>query len=55
VTHLSTADAPTVDDHIGRYRQLAEAAVQTAVVSFPHDPSPARVGAFAPVIEAFRP
>jgi F420-dependent oxidoreductase-like protein len=55
VTHLSTADAPTVDDHIGRYRQLAEAGVQTAVVSFPHDPSPAPVGAFAPVIEAFRP
>jgi len=55
VTHLSTADAPTVDDHIGRYRQLAEAGVQTAVVNFPHDSSPARVGAFAPVIEAFRP
>jgi F420-dependent oxidoreductase-like protein len=55
VTHLSSADAPTVEDHIGRYRQLAEAGVQTAVVSLPHDPSPARVGAFAPVIEAFRP
>ncbi len=55
VTHLSTADAPTVDDHIGRYRQLAEAGAQTAVVSFLHDPSPTPVRAFAPVIEAFRP
>jgi F420-dependent oxidoreductase-like protein len=55
VTHLGTADAPGVEDHIGRYRQLAEAGVQAAVVSFPEPATPEAVSAFADVIAAFRP
>jgi F420-dependent oxidoreductase-like protein len=53
VTHLSTAsitlsgqdrphpDAGTIDEQVGRYRELAEAGVQTAIVDVPelgHDP-----------------
>jgi F420-dependent oxidoreductase-like protein len=55
VTHLSTADAPTVGDHVGRYRLLAEAGVQTAIVSLPDVATPDAVGRFADVIAAFRP
>ena len=55
VTHLGTADAPGVEDHVGRYRQLAEAGVQAAVVSFPEPATPEAVSAFADVIAAFRP
>jgi F420-dependent oxidoreductase-like protein len=52
VTHLTLAlDAP-VEDQIGRYRQLAEAGVQTAMVRFPVLDE-AVVNAFAPVIAAF--
>jgi F420-dependent oxidoreductase-like protein len=57
VTHLSTADdpaPPSVDDQIGRYRELAEAGVQTAIVglrSLGTDPD--AVKRFAPVIAAF--
>ena len=67
VTHLGTIrvgddpDAPagtiagTVDDHIGRFRELAEAGVQTAIVRFAdHDLTPATLEAFAPVMAAFR-
>ena len=54
VTNLSTAAAPSVDDHIGRYRQYAEAGVQEAIVNLPAAAAPEAVGAFAPVIEAFR-
>ena len=54
VTHLGTADAPSVDDHIGRYRQLAEAGVQTAIVSLPSVATPKVVSGFAKVTDAFR-
>ena len=54
VTVLSTADAPTVDDHIGRYRRFAEAGVQAAIVNFPDLTTAAPLAGFAPVIEAFR-
>jgi F420-dependent oxidoreductase-like protein len=54
VTHLSTADASTVDDHVGRYRLLAEAGVQAEIVTFPALAGPEPVAAFAPVIDAFR-
>jgi F420-dependent oxidoreductase-like protein len=54
VTHLGTADAPTVDDHVGRYRQLAEAGMQTAIVSLPRVATPEVVSGFAEVIDAFR-
>jgi F420-dependent oxidoreductase-like protein len=53
VTHLGTADAPTVEDHIGRYRRLAEAGVQAAIVSFPEPATPEAVSAFADVIAEF--
>jgi F420-dependent oxidoreductase-like protein len=65
VTHLGSItladDAPpntvagTVGDHIGRFRELAEAGVQTAIVRFTdHDLTPATLEQFGPVIEAFR-
>jgi F420-dependent oxidoreductase-like protein len=54
VSILSTADAPTVDDHIGRYRRFAEAGVQTVIVSLPGLVDAAPLAAFAPVIDAFR-
>jgi len=54
VTNLSTATAPSVDDHIGRYRQYAEAGVQDAIVNLPAAATPEAVAAFGPVIEAFR-
>ncbi len=53
VTNLTTADAPSVEDHVGRYRQYAEAGVQTAIVNLPGVPTPAAVAAFAPVIASF--
>jgi F420-dependent oxidoreductase-like protein len=43
----------TVADQIGRYRQLAEAGVQHAIVALHLDGTPRQVEAFAPVIEAF--
>jgi F420-dependent oxidoreductase-like protein len=55
VTILSTADAPTVADHVGRYRQFAEAGVQTAIVSFPDLTDPGTLTRFGEVIDAFRP
>ena len=46
--------AGTVEDHIGRYRELAEAGVQTAFVRFPDLGGTEPIARFAPVIEAFR-
>ena len=54
VTHLASALDASVEDHVGRYRQLAEAGVQTAMVRFPTLDEQA-VEAFAPVIAAFAP
>ena len=48
-------NAATVGDHIGRFRGLAEAGVQTAIVALPDlDGTPEAVERFAPVIDAFR-
>lgn len=44
--------AGTVEDHVGRFRELAEAGVHTAIVSLA-DLGPESVAAFAPVIAAF--
>jgi F420-dependent oxidoreductase-like protein len=52
VTHLSSALPGTVEDHVGRYRQLAEAGVQTGIVRFPALDEQA-IEAFAPVVAAF--
>ena len=54
VTNLTTLGAPSVEDHIGRYRQYAEAGVQEAIVNLPATATREAVAAFAPVIEAFR-
>jgi F420-dependent oxidoreductase-like protein len=46
--------AGSVDEHIGRFRELAEAGVQSALVSLVDDGDPvAAVERFAPVIRAF--
>ena len=44
----------TVTEHIGRYRQYADAGVQEAIVALHLDGTPDQIAAFAPVIAAFR-
>ncbi len=46
-------NAGTDDDHIGRFRQYAEAGVQTAIVNMPDLSDVGAITAFAPVIAAF--
>jgi F420-dependent oxidoreductase-like protein len=43
----------TVEEHVGRYRQYAEAGVDEAIVAVHVDGTPAQLEAFAPVIAAF--
>jgi alkanesulfonate monooxygenase SsuD/methylene tetrahydromethanopterin reductase-like flavin-dependent oxidoreductase (luciferase family) len=43
----------TVEDHIGRYRLLAEAGVETAIVSLPLAAKPGALETFAKVVSAF--
>lgn len=50
--YAETVLAGTVEDHVGRFRELAEAGVRTAIVSLA-DLGPASVAAFTPVIAAF--
>jgi alkanesulfonate monooxygenase SsuD/methylene tetrahydromethanopterin reductase-like flavin-dependent oxidoreductase (luciferase family) len=45
--------AATVEEHIGRYRELAEAGVQTAVVGLSDAEGAGSVSRFAEVIAAF--
>jgi alkanesulfonate monooxygenase SsuD/methylene tetrahydromethanopterin reductase-like flavin-dependent oxidoreductase (luciferase family) len=45
--------AGTTDDHIGRFRQLADAGVSTAIVSLAGMDDAAGVERFAPVVAAF--
>jgi hypothetical protein len=47
------ANAATVDDHIGRFRELAEAGVQHAIVSLPDLDMTEPVERFGAVIAAF--
>ena len=66
VTHLAPArvigagdaregrGAATAEEHIGRFRELAEAGVQTAIVGLADAEGPATVERFAEVIAAFR-
>jgi F420-dependent oxidoreductase-like protein len=54
VTVLSTADAPSTEDDVGRYRAFAEAGVDTVIVNFPELTSAAPLTRFAEVIAAFR-
>jgi F420-dependent oxidoreductase-like protein len=46
--------AATVQEHIGRYRELAEAGVQSAIVGLADSAGPESVRRFADVIAAFR-
>ena len=67
VTHLGPArvvaagepregqGAASVEEHVGRYRELAEAGVQTAIVGLSDALGPASVTRFADVIGAFAP
>jgi F420-dependent oxidoreductase-like protein len=67
VTHLGDArviddgapregpGAATVEEHVGRYRELAEAGVQTAIVALGDADGAASVARFAPVVSAFMP
>jgi len=48
------ANAATVDDHVGRFRELAEAGVEHAIVSLPDLDTPEPVERFGAVIAAFR-
>jgi F420-dependent oxidoreductase-like protein len=53
-TFAKRANAATVEDQIGRFRGLADAGVQTAIVSLPDfDGTSAALERFAPVIAAF--
>jgi alkanesulfonate monooxygenase SsuD/methylene tetrahydromethanopterin reductase-like flavin-dependent oxidoreductase (luciferase family) len=63
VTHLGAArvsdsregeGAATVEEHVGRFRELAEAGVQTAIVGLSDAEGPESVARFADVIGAFR-
>jgi F420-dependent oxidoreductase-like protein len=66
VTHLGPArvvaagepregqGAASVEEHVGRFRELAEAGVQTAIVGLSDALGPASVTRFADVIAAFR-
>jgi F420-dependent oxidoreductase-like protein len=66
VTHLAPArvaasaearegqGAATVEEHVGRYRELAEAGVQTAVVGLSETEGPESVRRFGEVVAAFR-
>jgi hypothetical protein len=46
--------AASVDEHIGRYRELAEAGVASAIVALGDAGGPESVRRFADVIAAFR-
>ena len=46
-------NAGTVEDHIGRFRLMAEAGVQEAIVSLADIGLPGAIDGFAPVIDAF--
>jgi hypothetical protein len=45
--------AGTADEHIGRYRLLADRGVKTVFVSLPHLTDPEDIGCLAPVAAAF--
>lgn len=52
--YAASVNAGTVEDQIGRFRELADAGVQTAIVSLPNlDGTPDAIERLAPVIAAF--
>lgn len=54
-TYAATVNAGTVDDHIGRFRELAEAGVTEVMVGLPDLTTPEPLTHMAKVISAFRP
>jgi F420-dependent oxidoreductase-like protein len=52
-SYAARVNAATIDDHIGRYRELADAGVQTAIVNLPDLSGPEPAERFAGVIAAF--
>jgi F420-dependent oxidoreductase-like protein len=52
--YAAAVNAGTIDDHVGRFRELAEAGVQTAIVNLPDLDDPAPVERFAAIIDRFR-
>lgn len=52
--YAATVNAGTVDDHIGRFRELADAGVREAMVRLPDLADPEPVTRFGKVIAAFR-
>ena len=53
-TYAASVNAGTVDDHVGRFRELAEAGVTEAMVRLPDLTDPAPLERMAAVIAAFR-
>jgi F420-dependent oxidoreductase-like protein len=53
--YAARVGAGAVEDQVGRYRALAEAGVQTAIVNLPDLDGPEPVERFADVIAAFQP
>lgn len=53
-SYAAAVNAGTVDDHIGRFRELADSGVQLAIVNMPDLADPAPVERFAEVIAAFQ-
>jgi F420-dependent oxidoreductase-like protein len=51
--YAAAVNAGTVDDHVGRFRELADAGVQTAIVNLPDLADTAPIERFAEVIAAF--
>ena len=51
--YAAAVNAATVDDHVGRFRELAEAGVQTAIVNLPDVQDAEAVARFGEVIRAF--
>jgi alkanesulfonate monooxygenase SsuD/methylene tetrahydromethanopterin reductase-like flavin-dependent oxidoreductase (luciferase family) len=52
--YAAAVNAGTIDDHIGRFRHLAEAGVQEAMIRLPDLTDPAPLERAAKVISAFR-
>ncbi len=52
-SYAESVHAGTVEDHVGRFRELAEAGVHTAIVGLADLAAEDAVSAFAPVIDAF--
>lgn len=51
---LVVLNAGTVDDHVGRFRALADAGVQLAIVNLPDLTDAEPIERFAPIIERYR-